>query len=69
MAIACAGYRVTARIGHHKVSLESASLALGPAARNYAGANGTPSTTRTLTWPQKPRRRRLWGRPTHFTSS
>jgi uncharacterized protein (UPF0332 family) len=36
MAIACAGYRVTARIGHHKVSLESASLALGPAARNYA---------------------------------
>ena len=33
MAIACAGYRITAKIGHHKVSLESAALALGkPAA-------------------------------------
>lgn len=29
MAIACAGYRITARIGHHRVSLESAALALG----------------------------------------
>jgi hypothetical protein len=36
MAIACAGYRVTARIGHHRISLESARLALGPAAGNYA---------------------------------
>lgn len=36
MAIACAGYRVTARIGHHRISLERATLALGRAARNYA---------------------------------
>ena len=28
MAIACAGYRVSAKIGHHQVSLESATLAL-----------------------------------------
>jgi len=26
MAIACTGYRITAKIGHHKVSLESAAL-------------------------------------------
>ncbi len=35
LAIACAGYRVTARIGHHRVSLESARLALGDEAGNY----------------------------------
>src|SRR5208283_5207907 len=35
LAIACAGYRVTARIGHHKISLESARLTLGSAAGNY----------------------------------
>jgi uncharacterized protein (UPF0332 family) len=27
---------VTARIGHHRISLENATLALGHAARNYA---------------------------------
>jgi uncharacterized protein (UPF0332 family) len=30
MAIACAGYRITAKIGHHQVSLEAAGLAVGP---------------------------------------
>jgi uncharacterized protein (UPF0332 family) len=34
MAIACAGYRITARIGHHKFSLESAALALGKSAES-----------------------------------
>lgn len=33
MAIACAGYRITAKTGHHRVSLESAALALGRSAR------------------------------------
>jgi hypothetical protein len=32
MAIACAGYRITAKIGHHKVSIEAARLALGASA-------------------------------------
>ncbi len=32
MTIACAGYRITAKIGHHRVSLESAALALGKTA-------------------------------------
>ena len=32
MAVACAGYRITAKIGHHKVSLDSATLALGKSA-------------------------------------
>jgi hypothetical protein len=36
MAIASAGYRVTARTGHHKVAFESITLALGPAAQKYA---------------------------------
>jgi uncharacterized protein (UPF0332 family) len=34
MAIACAGYRITARIGHHKLSLECATLALGKSAES-----------------------------------
>jgi hypothetical protein len=29
MAIACAGYRVTAEVGHHKVALDGAKLAVG----------------------------------------
>jgi uncharacterized protein (UPF0332 family) len=35
MAIACAGYRVTAKIGHHKVTLDSVTLALGTQANHY----------------------------------
>jgi hypothetical protein len=35
MAIACAGYRITAKVGHHRVTLESAELALGPSARKF----------------------------------
>jgi uncharacterized protein (UPF0332 family) len=35
MAIACAGYRVTTGTGHHRTSLETAELALGPTARLY----------------------------------
>jgi len=35
MAIACAGYRITARIGHHKVTLECAALALGKSAESF----------------------------------
>ena len=36
MAIACAGYRVTAKTGHHKVSFDSIKLALGVGAEKYA---------------------------------
>ncbi len=36
MAIACAGYRVTAKTGHHKVTVEAITLAVGSAARAYA---------------------------------
>ena len=36
MAIVCAGYRVTAKTGHHKVTIESVKLALGGAADKYA---------------------------------
>ena len=36
MAIACAGYRVAAQTGHHKVTIDSAKLALGSTADKYA---------------------------------
>jgi uncharacterized protein (UPF0332 family) len=35
MAIACAGYRVTSKIGHHKVSFDCTKLALGSTADTY----------------------------------
>ncbi|MGH9793094.1 MAG: hypothetical protein ACRD5W_17940 [Candidatus Acidiferrales bacterium] len=33
MAIACAGYRVTSKTGHHKIAFETTRLVLGQAAR------------------------------------
>ena len=36
MAIACAGYRVTAKTGHHKISFDSIKLALGAGAEKDA---------------------------------
>jgi hypothetical protein len=38
LAIACAGYRVTAKTGHHKITFCSSNLALGPA----------PTSTQTI---------------------
>jgi uncharacterized protein (UPF0332 family) len=35
MAIACAGYRVTAKTGHHKLTFYGANLALGSGAVRY----------------------------------
>jgi len=35
MAIACAGYRVTAKTGHHKITFYSANLSLGAGAGKY----------------------------------
>ena len=35
MAIACAGYRIVSKVGHHRVSLESTKLVLGKAAHKY----------------------------------
>ena len=36
MAIACAGYRIVSKVGHHRVSLESTKLVLGKTAHKYA---------------------------------
>ena len=36
MAIACAGYRVTAKTGHHRISFDSLKLVLGARAAKYA---------------------------------
>ena len=64
MAIACAGYRIMSKVGHHRVSLESTKLVLGKAAHNYAdysrpvGASEIPSTTPSPMSPRRPKRRR-----------
>jgi hypothetical protein len=36
MAIACAGYRIVSKVGHHRVSFESTKLVLGKPANKYA---------------------------------
>jgi uncharacterized protein (UPF0332 family) len=36
MAIACAGYRIVSKVGHHRVSFESVKLVLGKPADKYA---------------------------------
>ena len=36
MAIACAGYRIMSKVGHHRVSLETTKLVLGKPAQKYA---------------------------------
>ena len=36
MVIACAGYRVTAKTGHHKVAFDAITLTLGADASRYA---------------------------------
>jgi hypothetical protein len=35
MAIACAGYRVTAKTGHHRVTVDAITLAIGATASAY----------------------------------
>jgi hypothetical protein len=36
MAIACAGYRIVSKVGHHRVSFETVNLVLGKPADKYA---------------------------------
>jgi hypothetical protein len=36
MAIACAGYRIMSKVGHHRVSLDSTKLVLGQPMHKYA---------------------------------
>jgi hypothetical protein len=36
MAIACAGYRVTAKTGHHRITVDAITLAVGAAVSAYA---------------------------------
>lgn len=48
MAIACAGYRVTAKAGHHRISFDSCKLALGAGATKYADYFDTCRRKRNL---------------------
>jgi uncharacterized protein (UPF0332 family) len=36
MAIACAGYRVTAKAGHHRVTIDAIALTVGNSGKRYA---------------------------------
>jgi hypothetical protein len=36
MAIACTGYRVTAKAGHHRVTIDAITLAVGNSGQRYA---------------------------------
>jgi hypothetical protein len=49
MAIACAGYRVTAKTGHHKVTVEAITLAVGTAVSAYADYFETCRRKRNVT--------------------
>jgi hypothetical protein len=49
MAIACAGYRVTSKTGHHKPSFQSLRLALGPTADRHADYFETCRRKRNVT--------------------
>jgi hypothetical protein len=57
MAIACAGYRVTAKTGHHRVTVDAITLAVGAAGARMlttsrpAGGSATSSTTHGRRWP------------------
>lgn len=41
MAIACAGYRIVSKVGHHRVSLESTKLVFGKPMHKYADYSET----------------------------
>jgi hypothetical protein len=45
MAIACAGYRIMSKVGHHRVSLESTKLVLGKPVYKYADYFSVASRT------------------------
>ena len=74
MAIACAGYRIMSKVGHHRVSLESADLVLRKAAHNYADYFETCRRKRNTidytfsTSPRRPKRRRSLSKPLGFTA-
>jgi uncharacterized protein (UPF0332 family) len=36
MVIACAGYRIVSKLGHHRLSLEAAKIVLGKPSYQYA---------------------------------
>src|SRR6266849_4095522 len=65
MAIACAGYRIVSKVGHHRVSLETTKLVLNKPAHKYADyfeACRRSETRLTTLFPTLPRilnRRRL----------
>jgi hypothetical protein len=74
MAIACAGYRITSKVGRHRVSLESTKLVLGKPMHKYAdyfetvGGRETLSTTPSPTLRRRRKRRRSSSKHPSFTA-
>ena len=74
MAIACAGYRIVSKVGHHRLSLESTKLVLGKPAHKYVDyfetcrrKRNTIDYTFSIWQPKLKRRRSLSKRPS-FTA-
>jgi hypothetical protein len=64
MAIACVGYRIVSKVGHHRVSLESTKLVLGKAAHKYADYFETCRRKRnTIDYTFLTSQQRLWSVP------
>jgi hypothetical protein len=74
MAIACAGYRIMSKVGHHRVSLESTKLVLGKPVHKYADYFETcreseiRSTTPSPTLRRRRKQRRSSSRHPSFTA-
>ena len=66
MAIACAGYRIMSKFGHHRVSLESTKLVLGKPVHNYADYFETCRTTPSPTLRRRRKQRRSSSRHPSF---
>ena len=74
MAIACAGYRIMSKVGHHRLSLETTKFVLGKTPHKYGDYFETcrrkrnTSTTPSPTLRLKPKRGRSSSKRNSFTT-
>jgi len=72
LSIACSGYRVTARAGHHAVTFEAARFAIGSQPKpsritlTSAAGNATLSTINIPLWQRRQRQRSFLATPSSF---
>jgi len=72
LSVACSGYRVTARAGHHAVTFEAARFAIGSQPKpsritlTSAAGNATLSTINIPLWQRRQRQRSFLATPSSF---